>query len=110
MYDIKGGIIESTDSGRVSSFYYLAYNTMEEYNNCLSSNLINDIEIFKIFSLSSEFKYISIREGEKSELSILLDKVPIPIKENINNSCSKINVLLQSYISRLKLNGLCINV
>ena len=105
IYDEKTGIIDSTDLGRVSSFYYVSYSTMEEYNECLSAHILNDIELSKIFSLSAEFKYISVRDGEKSELLKLLDKVPIPVKESIDSPSSKINVLLQAYISRLRLDG-----
>ena len=45
---------------------------------------LSDIELFRIFSLSSEFKNISVREEEKIELAKLLDKVPIPIKYGQN--------------------------
>jgi pre-mRNA-splicing helicase BRR2 len=40
------------------------------------------------------------------ELAKLLDHVPIPVKENLEEPGTKINVLLQAYISRLKLEGL----
>lgn len=39
------------------------------------------------------------------ELGKLLDKVPIPVKESMEEPSAKVNVLLQSYISRLKLDG-----
>jgi pre-mRNA-splicing helicase BRR2 len=35
-----------------------------------------------------------------------LDRVPIPVKESLEEPSAKINVLLQAYISRLKLEGL----
>lgn len=35
----------------------------------------------------------------------LLERVPIPIKESVDDPSAKINVLLQSYISQLKLDG-----
>jgi pre-mRNA-splicing helicase BRR2 len=39
------------------------------------------------------------------ELSKLLDRVPIPVKESMEEPSAKINVLLQAYISQLKLEG-----
>eukprot|EP00455_Lapot_gusevi_P039579 TRINITY_DN443_c0_g2_i2.p1 TRINITY_DN443_c0_g2~~TRINITY_DN443_c0_g2_i2.p1 ORF type:complete len:1189 (+),score=464.92 TRINITY_DN443_c0_g2_i2:195-3569(+) len=48
---------------------------------------------------------MTVREEEKNELSKLLDKVPVPVKESIEEPSAKVNVLLQSYISRLKLEG-----
>jgi len=37
------------------------------------------------------------------ELSKLLERVPIPVKEGVEEPAAKINVLLQAYISQLKL-------
>ena len=67
------------------------------------------IDLFRIFSLSYEFKYIPIREEEKIELQKLLESVPIPVKGSPDDSSTKINVLLQAYISRLKLEGYALN-
>lgn len=39
------------------------------------------------------------------ELAKLLERVPIPVKEGVEEAAAKINVLLQAYISRLKLDG-----
>uniref|UniRef100_A0A8C7M9Q2 U5 small nuclear ribonucleoprotein 200 kDa helicase n=1 Tax=Oncorhynchus kisutch TaxID=8019 RepID=A0A8C7M9Q2_ONCKI len=63
------------------------------------------IELFRVFSLSSEFRNITVREEEKLELQKLLERVPIPVKESIEEPSAKINVLLQAYISQLKLEG-----
>lgn len=35
----------------------------------------------------------------------LLERVPIPVKESVEEPAAKINVLLQAYISQLKLDG-----
>ena len=43
---------------------------------------------------------------EKLELSKLLERVPIPVKEGPDEPAAKINVLLQAYISQLKLEGM----
>lgn len=58
-----------------------------------------------MFSLSSEFRNITVREEEKLELQKLMERVPIPIKESIEEPSAKVNVLLQAYISQLKLEG-----
>ena len=75
VYDSRTGLVSSTDVGRIASFYYISYRTMEEYAECLSSPTLNDIDLFAMFSVSAEFKYISVREGERQELLQLLDKV-----------------------------------
>jgi pre-mRNA-splicing helicase BRR2 len=38
-------------------------------------------------------------------LSKLLERVPIPVKESVEEPAAKINVLLQAYISQLKQEG-----
>ena len=55
--------------------------------------------------MSGEFKYIAVREEEKLELQKLMERVPIPIKESVEESSAKISILLQAYISQLKLEG-----
>ncbi len=67
------------------------------------------IELFKVFSLSQEFNNISIREEEKIELQRLAMSVPVPIKGSQDDPTTKVNVLVQAYISRLKLEGLALN-
>ena len=50
-----------TDLGRIASHYYLTNETVATYNQLLKSTT-SQIELFRVFSLSSEFKYITVRE------------------------------------------------
>jgi len=106
-YDKNSGKFQSTDLGRIASHYYITHNSMMTYNQHIQPS-ITPIELFRVFALSDEFKYIPVRQDEKLELTKLLGKVPIPVKETIDESQCKINVLLQAYISRLKLEGLAL--
>jgi len=106
-YDKKTGRLQSTELGRIASHYYVAPRSMFTYNQQLAVG-INDIEFFRIFSLSDEFRYIPVRQDEKVELAQLINKVPIPVKETVEEPAAKINVLFQAYISRLKLDGLAL--
>ena len=103
-YEKKSGKLQVTDLGRVASHYYITYSSMSTYNEHLKPTT-SDIELFRLFSLSEEFKYINVREEEKLELEKLLNRVPIPVKESIEEPTAKVNVLLQAYISQLKLDG-----
>ncbi|XP_011270402.1 hypothetical protein CAOG_08772, partial [Capsaspora owczarzaki ATCC 30864] len=103
-YDRRTGALQATDLGRIASHYYCTSETMAKYNSLLKPSL-TDIELFRVFSVSSEFKYITIREEEKLELQKLMEVVPIPVKESIEEPTAKVNVLLQAYISQLKLDG-----
>ena len=106
-YERKIGRLQSTELGRISSHYYIGHNSMLTYSQHLQPS-ISTIELFRVFALSDEFKYIPVRQDEKLELAKLLGRVPIPVKEGIDEPHSKINVLLQAYISRLKLEGLAL--
>ena len=104
-YDRKSGYFQVADLGRIASFYYISHTTIATYNEHLKPTM-GDIELCRLFSLSEEFKFVTVREEEKIELAKLLERVPIPVKESIEEPSAKINVLLQAYISQLKLEGL----
>ena len=106
-YDKAMGKLQSTELGRIASHYYITHNSMLTYNHHLQP-MITNIELFRIFALSDEFKYIPVRQDEKLELAKLLGRVPIPVKESIEEPQAKVNVLLQAFISRLKLEGLAL--
>ncbi|RDW74063.1 Sec63-domain-containing protein [Coleophoma crateriformis] len=106
-YDKKSGRIQTTELGRIASHYYITHSSMLTYNHHIQPS-ITPIELFRVFALSEEFKYIPVRQDEKLELAKLLGRVPIPVKESIEEPHAKINVLLQAFISRLKLEGLAL--
>lgn len=106
-YDKKTGKLQATELGRIASHYYITHSSMLTYNHHIQP-MITPIELFRVFALSDEFKYIPVRQDEKLELAKLLGRVPIPVKESIEEPHAKINVLLQAYISRLKLEGLAL--
>eukprot|EP01129_Flabellula_baltica_P012165 TRINITY_DN5448_c0_g2_i1.p1 TRINITY_DN5448_c0_g2~~TRINITY_DN5448_c0_g2_i1.p1 ORF type:complete len:2132 (-),score=479.57 TRINITY_DN5448_c0_g2_i1:7-6402(-) len=104
VYDRKSGNFQVTDLGKIASYYYITHHSMSVYNQNLKITS-SDIDILTIFSHSEEFKYVGVRLDEKQELEKLLQRIPIPVKENIEEPAAKINVLLQAYISRLSLDG-----
>ena len=142
-----------TELGRIASHYYVSHTTMATFNAHLKPSM-SDIELFRVFSLADEFKYIPVRQEEKVlgpcdvankahhiclplapapaarppqpcprvpsvpliwnlgrgsraqlELQKLLEYTPIPIKESMDEPSAKVNILLQAYISQLKLEG-----
>ncbi|KAJ3102694.1 DEIH-box ATPase [Phlyctochytrium bullatum] len=103
-YDRKTGRFAVTELGRIASHYYITHSSMSNYNQHLKPTM-GTVDLFRIFALSHEFKLIPVREEEKLELAKLMERVPVPIKESIEEPTAKINVLLQSYISQLKLEG-----
>ncbi|EJS43942.1 brr2p [Saccharomyces arboricola H-6] len=108
LYDAENDVIEATDLGSIASAFYINHVSMDVYNKELNEHT-TQIDLFRIFSMSEEFKYISVRYEEKRELKQLLEKAPIPIREDIDDPLAKVNVLLQSYFSQLKFEGFALN-
>ncbi|KAL6287766.1 hypothetical protein ACE6H2_012156 [Prunus campanulata] len=104
-YERKSGYFQVTDLGRIASYYYVTPGTISTYNELLKPTM-GQLELFRLFSLSDEFKYVTVRRDEKMELAQLLDCVPVPVNGSVEEPSDKINVLLQAYISCLKLEGL----
>ena len=81
-FDRRTGLFQQTELGRIASHFYCTHQTMSTYNQLLKPTL-SEIELFRVFSLSSEFRNISIREEEKLELQKIMERVPIPVKESM---------------------------
>ena len=103
-YDERTGYLHATDLGRTASHYYIKYDTIEIINSRLHINM-NEKEIFSMVSESSEFQQLKVRDEELNELDTLLEDCPLPIKNGIENTSGKVNLLIQAYISRSKLEG-----
>mmetsp|Transcript_75394 Transcript_75394/g.157134 ORF Transcript_75394/g.157134 Transcript_75394/m.157134 type:complete len:2169 (-) Transcript_75394:248-6754(-) len=103
-YDKRTGQVQVTALGRVASHYYIKHPSIATFNDHLKP-MMSDIELLRLFSLSNEFKNIPVREEEKVEMTKLVERVPVPVKGGTDEPSSKVNVLLQSYISKLKLDG-----
>ncbi|EIW74460.1 Sec63-domain-containing protein [Coniophora puteana RWD-64-598 SS2] len=103
-YERSTGRFQSTELGRIASHYYVVHSSMQTYNQHLRPSM-STLDLFRVFALSNEFKLLPVRQEEKLELGKLLERVPIPVKESVDEPAAKINVLLQAYISQLKLEG-----
>ncbi|TIB36491.1 hypothetical protein E3P84_00909 [Wallemia ichthyophaga] len=106
-YDRKSGILQGTELGRIASHFYITNTSMAAYMKNLRPTM-SLIELFRVFALSNEFKLIPVRQEEKLELQKLMERVPIPVKESVDEPAAKINVLLQAFISDLRLDGLAL--
>ena len=107
-YDLNKGTFISNNIGKISSYYYIRYNSMGTYNKNIHENM-TELDLLNLFSLSEEFKLIPIRLEEKKEIKQLYNKVPYPLKSSTDEEKSKINILLQCYIANIKLDGYSIN-
>jgi pre-mRNA-splicing helicase BRR2 len=103
-YDLARDILSPTALGRVASQYYLRSSSLATYDQHLKASM-GAIDLLRVFSLSQEFKFLPVREEEKAEVARLMERVPVPVKGSAVEAASKVNVLLQAYISRLRLEG-----
>eukprot|EP00057_Strongylocentrotus_purpuratus_P018687 XP_011673161.1 PREDICTED: U5 small nuclear ribonucleoprotein 200 kDa helicase [Strongylocentrotus purpuratus] len=60
-YDRKSGNLQVTELGRIASHYYCTNDSMSTYNSLLKPTL-SEIDLFRVFSLSSEFRHMVVRE------------------------------------------------
>lgn len=106
-YNAQSGSISGSDLGRVAADFYVSHQTISHYVDRMQFSS-TDIDLLRTFSLSGEFRHIRVREEEKLELSRLAERIPIPVKESLEEPTAKVNVLLQSFISNLSLDGLAL--
>ncbi|KAJ3995818.1 Sec63 Brl domain-containing protein, partial [Lentinula boryana] len=103
-YNRVTGTLHPTELGRIASHFYITYPNMLTYTWVLKKEM-GVLELCRVFAGSEEFREIPIREEEKGEIGKLLERVPVPAKEGVEEREAKISVLLQAYISGLKLDG-----
>lgn len=103
-YDASLGTVSASELGKIAAHFYIGHESASMYNTRLKSWML-EIDIFQVFSYSGEFKYVPVRQEEKLEIQKLAERCPIPIKEQPSDPHAKINVLLQLYITKLRLDG-----
>ncbi|KAG2374583.1 hypothetical protein C9374_010602 [Naegleria lovaniensis] len=101
IYDEKTGVVSATDLGRIASHYYIHYETIQLYNEKLHANL-SESDVLQIVASAREFKNIKVREDESEELQELCTNSPVQVK-GLNDYTGKVNVMIQSYISHVKI-------
>jgi activating signal cointegrator complex subunit 3 len=74
-YDAKSANLAITDLGRIASYYYLKYTTIEGFNSMLTP-FLTELEAIHLLTSSSEFNQLKIRPEEISEL----DKTVVRLK------------------------------
>eukprot|EP00941_MAST-03F_sp_MAST-3F-sp1_P004675 g4675.t1 len=97
-FDLKSGNLGVTDMGRVASHFYISYQTIETFNECLHPHM-TDSETLNAVALASEFDQLKIRDEEVKELELMSKMMPVAVRGGIENSKGKANLLLQAHIS-----------
>ncbi|KAG7922565.1 hypothetical protein KL905_001786 [Ogataea polymorpha] len=103
-YSFEKDQITTTNMGPIASHYYISYRSIRNYSKHLNPDM-NESDLFRMFASSEEFKYIPVRQEEKMEIKKLMERAPIPVSESNEDPLAKISILLQAYISQLRLEG-----
>ncbi|PFX22952.1 activating signal cointegrator 1 complex subunit 3-like [Stylophora pistillata] len=99
-FDPRTGYLNSTDLGRTASHFYIKYDTIEVFNEMFKAHM-PEPEVLSMMSHSQEFEQVKVREDEISELEFhLSEHCPLPVKGGVENNYGKINILLQTFISK----------
>lgn len=102
IYNEKTEELRAKDVGRIASQYYVLQTSVEIFNNLMRPRA-SEADVLRMISMSGEFDNIQARESESKELNRLRDEAIQTEVEGGNDSPhAKTNILLQSYISRAR--------
>ncbi|KAF2019527.1 Sec63-domain-containing protein [Aaosphaeria arxii CBS 175.79] len=96
--------LRSKDVGRIASQFYVQQSSIEIFNTMMRAQA-SDADALAMVSMSGEFDQIQSRDTEEKELSSLQEEgyVVTEVKGGVGTPHGKTNVLLQSHISRARL-------
>ncbi|KAL6927019.1 hypothetical protein ACO0SA_004106 [Hanseniaspora valbyensis] len=106
--DNENDSIQHSVLASIASDFYITYESIFDYYNNLNKEM-TILELFQLFSKSKEFESMLVRAEEKYEMKVILSKLPIPVKDSLEDIGCKPNALIQSYISRLSMDGFALN-
>ncbi|CAG8561643.1 11778_t:CDS:2, partial [Acaulospora colombiana] len=90
-------------TGRIASNYYIKHTSIETFNKLFKERM-TEADIFSMISESSEFADLKSREEESEELSALKNNYCVcKMKQTIDTAPGKVNILLQSYLSKARI-------
>ena len=94
--------LRAKDVGRIASQYYVLQTSIEIFNNMMRAKA-TEKDVLKMISMSGEFDNVQSRDNESKELARLRDEATrFDVMGSNDTSSVKTNILLQSYISRAR--------
>lgn len=103
IFNEKTEELRAKDVGRIASQYYVLQTSIEIFNEMMRPRA-GEADVLRMISMSGEFDNIQSRDNESKELSRLREEIIQTEVEGGNDSPhAKTNILLQSFISRAKI-------
>ncbi|CAH0402336.1 unnamed protein product [Chilo suppressalis] len=104
-YNERTGDLNITDLGRTASHYYITCGTMEVFNSMVKKSMTQGY-VLEMLTRCSDFQQLKVRKEELTELWSLKDQyAELRIEDPPEDIHWKINILLQTYLSRGRVNG-----
>jgi len=101
--DEDGRSIYCTVLGRIASYYYLAHQTVQHFQDNLSADM-STIDAIQVLVDSTEFSTIPVRHNEDILNTELAKACPNQVNQyTLDSPHTKANLLLQAHMSRLPL-------
>ena len=95
--------LRAKDVGRIASQYYILQTSIEIFNTMMRARA-TEKDVLKMISMSGEFDNVQSRDEESEELTRLREEsLHYDIAGSNDASSAKTNILLQSYISRARI-------
>ena len=102
-FDERTGNLYITDLGRVAAHFYIKHKTIVEFNDRLRPRM-SEAAVFALIASSSEFENLAVRDDETIELETLARRqCLVEVRGDLTSKEGKVNVLLQSFISRARI-------
>lgn len=99
-FNVRTGDLHATDLGRTASHFYIKYATVEIFNENLQQ-VMNEPQILNMMAMAQEFQQLKVRDEELDELDDLShDNCQVAATGGAANLHGKINILMQTYLSR----------
>ncbi|CAG8074883.1 unnamed protein product [Penicillium salamii] len=103
IFNDKTEDLKAKDVGRIASQYYVLQTSVEIFNDMMRARS-GEADVLKMISMSGEFDNIQSRDSESKELQRLRDEVAqTEVAGGNDTPHAKTNLLLQSYISRARI-------
>ncbi|CAG9112769.1 unnamed protein product [Plutella xylostella] len=104
-FNERTGDLNVTDLGRTASHYYITCETMEVFNSMVRKSMTQGY-VLEMLTRCSDFQQLKIRKEELTELWNLKDQFcELRIEDPPEDIHWKINILLQVYLSRARVQG-----
>ena len=95
--------LRAKDVGRIASQYYILQTSIEIFNTMMRAGA-TEKDVLEMISMSGEFDNVQSRDEESKELTRLREEsLHYDIASTNDVSSAKTNILLQSYISRARI-------